>query len=412
MMSAAHTTRAHARLSPSAAKRWMACPGSVREEAKFPDSSSSFADEGTAAHELAQHCLEKSADADAYEGFFVNLTESKPINAKPLGERSVRIDAEMVDGVQVYLDHVRGIMSSATEWEVEKRVDLTSVPGMEGGTADFLAYDEKTGVLHVVDLKYGRGVAVEVEGNPQLFCYGLGALTLYGNRRVMELQLHIVQPRASHRDGPVRTWTADPLDLHLFRTDLRLAAERTAEPDAPLAAGDWCKFCKAAPACETLRSRALSVAQAEFGEVGDAVRLPDLAVMTQDRLGALLEEITLVSDWTKRVLDFAHQEASHGRVPTGFKMVAKRATRKWRSDEDVLPALRALAGVRQSELFTEPELKSPAQVEAVMPGKNKEERKKAIANLVVSESSGTVLAPLDDKRPAVRPDAATEFEAV
>lgn len=349
-MAIAHTARAHARLSPSAAKRWMSCPGSVREEAKFPDTSSAFADEGTAAHELAQHCLEKATDADAYVGCYVNLTESKPVNPKPLGGRSIAVDEEMAEGVQVYLDHVRGIMSSATEWEVEKRVDLSSVPGMEGGTADFLAFDEESGVLHVVDLKYGRGVGVEVEGNPQLLCYGLGALTLYGNRRVAELHLHIVQPRAPHPGGPVRTWVADPLDFHMFRTSLHVAAGRTLEPDAPLAAGDWCKFCKAAAVCPVLREKALQVAKAEFGEVGDGIQLPQPASMTPDQLGALLEEVTLVSDWAKRVLDHAHQEASHGRIPTGFKLVAKRATRKWCSEEEALPVLRQRAGGNESAL--------------------------------------------------------------
>ena len=111
-----HTTRSHAKLSPSASKRWLSCPGCIPMQQGIPDTSSAFADEGSGAHELAQKCLETGHDADKYAGWFVNLDQSKPISPKSLGNRSIAIDDEMVDGVQVYLDFCRVSPRSMRRW--------------------------------------------------------------------------------------------------------------------------------------------------------------------------------------------------------------------------------------------------------------------------------------------------------
>lgn len=400
-----HTKRKHARFSPSGSKRAMMCPGSIRMQEGIPDTSSIFADEGTAAHTLSEFCLQHDLDADRFAEQFVNLDAEEHLRVctERFGKRSFLINAEMVDGVQTYIDVCREVVALSTpdlEFEYEKWVDLSNIPGMEGGTADFAAYDPITKRLTVADLKYGRGVAVEPQENTQLLCYALGVVNRYHNRGIGSIELIVVQPRCPHPKGPVRRWETDAVTLLDFEVDLAAAAAATEAPDAPLKAGDWCKFCKAEPFCSVKRERVLEITQAEFGPYDDKPTLPVVAQMTPDELARVLRMRTEIGSWFARVDEFAHAEAAHGRGPTGFKLVAKRATRKWR--DDAVNVAQALGDKGVTDIWTEPELLSPAKVEPKMPGKNKVERAKALEELTVKESSGTVLAPDEDPRPAVK----------
>jgi hypothetical protein len=417
-MSNDHTQRAHARLSPSAASRWMACPGSIAMSQGIPDTSSPYADEGTAAHTLADHCLQNSKQPEDFVGWFVNLGESKPLSKKSLGERSWEITEEMVDAVSVYVDHCNALMNDGCECEIEAFVSLThlGVDGLDGGTGDFLAYHPGDKVLNVVDYKHGRGVAVNPDENPQLLSYATGAVNRYHNQGISKLRLTVVQPRAA--GGGVKTWEANVADLLDFCEDMIEAAERTIEASRKfdvatgvdcttpwarqyLNAGDHCKFCKAAATCPARRDLAMAGAMAEFDAVGE-ITLPVVHEMTPDQFAKVLKEAEQISGWCARVIEYAHAEATRGRVPTGYKLVAKRATRKWK-DEAEAQARMELLGI---EPFQAPKLKSPAGAERDFPGKNKTERANAMAALVSKESSGTALAPLDDPRPAARADAA------
>jgi len=414
-----HGARAHARLAPSASWRWWNCPGSIRMSAGIARTSSVYADEGTAAHELAQYCFEKGFDADRFAGEFVNLdaADGRRIDKSEIGDRSFPIDDETVEGVQVYLDLVREIaarprngFAGGIEYDCEQFVDLTylGVAGLDGGTADFAAYDPNEKSLELVDFKYGRGVPVDPQRNTQLLCYALGAIRRYSNRGLAKLRLTVVQPRCPHPGGPVRTWEADVLDLLDFEAELKTRALATFDPEAPLKAGEWCKFCPAGAVCPERRNHALALAQAEFSAVGD-MTLPVVAELSGERLSALLGHVGEIEDFCRRVKDHAHLEAAHGRTPPGWKLVAKRATRKWTDESTVEWALAEAFGIE--DIYQPRKLKSPAQIEPMMPGKNKAARAAALADYVSKESSGTVLALESDPRPAAQADA-SEFGEV
>jgi len=412
----AHAQRGHAKLSPSASKRWMTCAGSIRMSEGIPNTSSRFADEGTSAHELAQHCIETGLDADRFAGMHVNLDGKTPAEkfvATANGERCFLVDEEMVDAVQIYLDDCRKIMAiEGVECEVEKWLDLSrlGVEGLDGGTGDFLAYVPSTQELYVKDFKYGRGVPVDPRKNSQGLCYAVGAVNRFHNRGLRKLHIGIVQPRCPQPgdEAPgVRTWECDVVDLLEFKADLIAAAKRTAEKDAPLTAGEHCRFCPAAATCPERRNQALAIAQAEFSALGE-MELPVVEQMKPEELAKVLRDVDQLEDFARRVKEYAHHEATHGRCPPGFKLVAKRANRKWKDETAVSSLLEDMLG---DAVYTEPKLKTPAQVEPLMPGKNKAARAKALESLVSKEPSGTVLALEGDPRPAVRADASEFAEA-
>lgn len=416
-MSANHAARSHARLSPSGFARAFACPASVRASEGLPDLGSRYADEGTAAHELGEHCLKTAFDTDRFIGWWVNLdgaNASEKFTIKPLTEdRSFEITEEMAAAVQVYVDHIRGIIATSSdefEYGIEMWADLSylSIPGMEGGTADFAGYDPVTKTVEVADNKYGRGVSVSPQDNPQLLGYGLGVVRRFHNRGVAKVRLHVIQPRASGE--PIKIWEADAVDLIDFEADLVRAAKRTMDDDAPFVAGSHCKFCKKSPTCDARRDESLRIAQAEFSPVGE-MTLPVVADMDTAAIAKVLEEVNQVEDWCRRVKEHAHHVATHGAGIPGWKLVAKRATRKWKDKEAAAFLLSDIVPAEKGSIWTEPELKSPTQVEPLMPGKNKKERAAALADLCSKESSGTVLAPENDPRPPVRADAAGEFSA-
>ena len=397
-----HATRAHARLAPSAAHRWMSCPGSVRLSVGIEETPSAFAAEGTAAHMLAEKCMETGFDAERFKGWTVNTAAKDPKLAVQQGwpvnnTTTFMVDAEMVDGVQLYLDVVREIAAEAEEWAIEQRLDMSSlVPGVFG-TGDFIAYiarHRETGKRRIViaDLKFGKGVAVDVKANEQELTYAAGVAGRYHNRGVDEVELVIVQPRAPHRDGPVRRWVTDVVTLFEHIVALQNAADATAADDAPFNPGDACKFCRAAGKCNALYQRVMEIT------------MTDPTVRPARPWKEESAEIELVKTWAKRCEEHHHAEALRGRMPEGAKLVGKRPTRKWKDEGDAVTTLQ-LAGVSDDDIYATT-VRSPAQLEKLL----SKSEKALMADLVIKSSSGTVLAPLDDPRPAVDPNDASGFD--
>jgi len=389
-----HGSRAHSRLGASIAHRWLACPGSVRLSYGIEDKQTIFAAEGSAAHELAEMCLRKNfAPAADFIGETIIV-----------GNHTFEVDEEMAEAVQLYVDTVRALYEDGDILFIEHKFDLTSVYDGMFGTNDCGIY-KPCGKVIVLDYKHGAGHAVEATANPQLMYYGIGLLSVPSLKgaRVTEVELVIVQPRAPHRDGPVRSWTTDPLSLLDFAADLRAGAIATTEPDAPLAAGEHCKFCPAAGICPAMRDLAITKAQDEFVDVV----APDL---TDADLANLLEKASLIEDGIRAIRAEAFNRAQGGAQIPGWKLVAKRATRKWAGEPDVVKGKLALDFRLTREQIVEEKLRSPAQIEKLLKGDDK----KAIAGLVVAESSGVTLARETDRRAEAKPqrDAADDFDPI
>lgn len=371
------TELAHSKLGASSMYRWSKCPGSVRECEGKENISSSYADEGTLAHEIAAEVLQT-------------------------GSCSREVDPEMREHIEVYRQEILTQFKSrpGNHVLIEHRFDLSSVHPGCFGTADAIVYNPWEKILYVTDLKYGAGLPVEVENNSQLMYYGLGALLSF-NRPCSFVELVVVQPRCPHKDGPVRRWRIPAIDLLDFRADLRAFAQKTEEPDAPLVPGSHCRFCIAAATCPGLKSKALAMAKRAFA--ADKPYEPeDLAVA--------LSRADMVEAWAKSVRAFAYSEAQRGRVIPGYKIVQKRATRRW-SDETKAAAkleeLRTQDGVTSFTIYNPPTLRSVAQIEKEL--KTADIAKEAIADFVISESSGTKLVPENEPGEPVKIGPAAVF---
>lgn len=395
---------AHAKLSPSAASRWMNCPGSVALCATVPRKSSSFADEGTAAHGLAERCLIEKVDAAAYVGRIISVlprgTSILKPGAKP-GKDCYEVNDEMVESVQMYLDAVR---EPGCQIVPEARLSLEHYwPGMFG-TADAQAFDKATGTLHVFDLKYGAGVLVAPDWNPQAMIYALGALGPEAPAWVENVRIVIVQPR--HRNGGVMDWTIPSEDLMKWANEeLVPAAHRTMEKDAPLVAGDkQCRFCDAKAICPALLGKSLEIAQTAFKDVitePKTVHLPDPASMTTEQIANVLDFSELLSSWVSAVNAHAEQIALNGGVIPGRKLVRKTTRRKWIDEAATAQALAPLG-----EALYERKLKSPAQVEKLVKDKD---AKKSLATLWENPEGELTLVHESDRRQGVQVNLLAAF---
>lgn len=362
----------HSPIGASSMYRWAVCPGSIRESVGKEQAESIYAKEGTEAHKYAAEWLKE---------LFT------------LGKLSRKEKGEMYDAVAVYVQWVWNNFRSedGDVLLVEHGFDLSAIyPGCYG-KADVVIWKPKARRLIVGDFKYGAGILVSVLDNLQMQYYALGAMvdTKYPAEIV---EMVIIQPRFEGVD-PIRSQVIDAIDLYDFATDLQRFAKATEDPNAPLVPGEHCRFCPAAPTCPELHNQTTEIAKLEFS-----------SALSYDpmKLKKALDMKPAIQAWLKNLDEFAYREAEAGRCAPGYKLVEKRPRREWIDEEAVRKELKSL-GIKVNQIMTEPELKSPAQLEKIIaPSK--------IAHLIKSESSGHALVPEDDKRPAVKPSAKEEFK--
>lgn len=372
-------------LRPSSAHRWMACAAAPARELGIPEAPSAYRDEGVAAHQVAAARLLEGKAPTEYVGRVLNVEDA--------GEapRTWRVDLEMAHEVQKYLDYLGGMRCA---WrEVEYRIPMTGILPVKG-TADLALIEAGTKRLHIMDLKYGRGVKVYPAYNEQLMLYALGVLQeLESLYEIDEVVLHIVQPRIDHYDA----WTTTPAELQGFRNDVQAAVLRAQAPDAPATPGAHCKFCRFKAQCRELAEYNLHAISREFGDPLDAP-LPVADGLTLDELGRLLESAGEIRDWLSALEARAHAEIENGGAIPGWKLVAGQGRRKWTAtDEDVIAlAKRKRLAIDQ---FMPRELASPAGLEKTL---GKAKFVKLGFPLLLDKSEGKpVLAREDDRRQAL-----------
>jgi len=363
----------HSKIGASSMHRWAKCPGSVRLSDGMPNISSAYAKEGTLAHEFA-----------------AKLLMHGHINAPIIPT------TEMLEACEFYVDTIKQDGPFDERW-VEEKFDLSAIhPGLYG-TADAVMYDAHKKILRVYDFKYGAGTLVDAYNNQQLQYYGLGALLSTGVG-CEEVELVIIQPRGVSEDK-VRRWRFKSIELLDFAADLEEAAIKTEAKDAKLVAGEHCRFCPAAAKCPEVHDTALALAKLDF-----QVDKPYDSV----KLGKALDFIPKFEAWAKMVKEFAHGVANRGEEIEGFKLVDKKATRKWRHcDDTTITTLMSEFDLWEKDcsVYT---IKSPAQIEKLLT----KEQKIELAELVIKKSTGTTLVPVSDKRQALSVGPQNEFGEV
>lgn len=362
-MSKAPAPKLHAKLSASGAHRWMACPGSVAAEDGLPDKSSSFAEEGTIAHDVMEKCLKGGWNAS-----------------------TVCDDAEMADAVQVYLDYVRSFPARGKPL-IEARVNFSRwVPGGFGTADTILFYDD---TMHIVDLKYGKGVRVSAEENPQAQLYALGAYADYGEFfDIKNIKIAIVQPRIDN----ITEWEISFDDLMKFGEAASQAAETAFTPNAPRVPGEkQCRFCKAKATCPALFKLTTDVILSDFDDISGA---PAPNNLTTEQMSKVLTAKPLIEAWLEAVEKFATEKIASGGGFPGFKLVEGRSIRKWIDEDVAAERLQCLIGERAT--WTR-KLISPSQAEKILGKKQKAE----IEDLAFKPNGAPTIAPESDPRPSV-----------
>jgi len=369
----------HALLSASGAHRWMNCPPSARLEREFEDNSGEAAAEGTAAHALAEHKLRKA----------LKRRSKKPISKYDSDEMDVHTDG--------YVEFVQELIALAKQEcsdpvvLIEQRLDFSKYVPDGFGTGDCVIISD--GTLHIVDFKYGQGILVSAEENPQMMLYALGALELFdGIYDITEVSMTIYQPRRES----VSTFTLDKESLYRWAEEvLKPIASLAFEGSGECVPGEWCRFCRAAVMCRARAEDKLNLARFEFA------RPPLLADSDIEEILSKLDDLTA---WASDIKGYVLEAAvSHGKEWRGFKLVEGRSVRKYADEDAVVEATKA-AGYR--DIYRQ-SLITLGEMESLL---GKKRFVEVLGHLIVKPQGKPILVPMSDKRQAISTAAINEFE--
>lgn len=371
----------HYKYGGSTAARTLACPSWIDLAATLPKDvspTSPYALEGTALHECMENIL--NGDIDSPEACLGMTIEAEP-------NYFVTIDEDQVERLNIALEawdafcKQEGIVDFATEQTFELTEHI-------GGTADVIAWSDD--VTYVVDWKFGQGIAVSADNSAQGMFYAMCAR--HEKPELFEgkgMAVAIIQPIPSRDDhDTLQVWNV-PADAYAkFRQEYFASVAYEGEP--VYNTGPHCTFCPAAAVCPS-----------KSGQAEVLKRLnPEQAALVGRNLELALE----LEGWINQVKKLAHEQMEIGTAIDGFKLVQKRATRKWDDEDAVEKKLRKMVragtkGLKVADILTAPKLISPPQIEKLF--KQKEIDFSKIGDYIVSESSGTTIAPDSDKRQAV-----------
>ena len=404
----------HARLGASSSKRWMNCPGSVQLSEGMPDNTSIYALEGTAAHELGERVIASQLKLQGGTPFDY-VGETIEVEGDDDEITLILVTEEMATAVEVLVKHAWDRFEELLELDpdaeifLERTFDLSPLnpPEPMFGTADITIWCPNLNHLEVIDYKHGQGVVVEVEENSQVMMYGLGATVAQGTVPAT-IRVTIVQPRVDHPDGPVRSYDFDRERLISFKHELFEAAERTHDPEAPLAVGDWCKFCRSKAVCPAQKDHAVALATVEFDVIPEedlAEQLPNPGLLTDMEVANIVARAGIVMDWLREVESHALTTMQQGGTIPGYKLVEGRTNRRWINDEVAEKYLQR-QGLKKDERNTLKVI-SPAQAEKKMKARGKNPAR--LERLWEKPQGQAKLAPVSDKRPELQPSADADF---
>lgn len=384
----------HALLGASSAHRWLICPPIARLEEQFKDRGSSFAEEGTAAHELAELALAKR--------FKLMATRSVNEKLKKFRSENSYYDQSMEDYVEAYCDLVEERINHYQDAviELEQKVDFTKWVPEGFGTSDVVVLADNT--IEIIDLKYGKGVPVDAYLNPQLMLYALGAVDKYDIIYEFEtVRMTIVQPRLDN----VSTFEIDKEEL-LYWAD-NYVAPRAAQ--AWEGTGEWTitddvvKFSK-------VRAQLRLRAERNFSLV-DKYELKESPLLTNEEIAEILDRAPEIKKWLDHVEQYALNKAlTEGEEFPGWKVVAGRSNRKI-SDEESLLFLLEAEGFEDDEILKPRALQAIGQLEKVV---GKKRFAELASDFIVKPEGKPVLVTEKDKRPALNSmeNALNDFEGV
>lgn len=368
----------HAKLSASSAHRWMNCNPSANLEREFANRTSEAAAEGSAAHALCEHKLRKA----------LKMRSTRPVSKYDSDEMEMYTDSYVefvLEKIEVAKQHCADPFVL-----IEQRLDFSCYVPDGFGTGDCLIVADK--LLHIIDFKYGLGVLVDAEENPQMMLYALGALRLFDALYDIDtISMSIFQPRREN----VSTWTITVAELEEW-------AEKTLRPKAELAfkgegefnPGPWCTFCKAAVKCRARAEEKLALAQYEFAK-------PPL--LTDEEIEDILSRLDDLTKWANEIAAYAQDAAiNHGKQWNGYKLVEGRSNRKY-TDESAVIAAATAAGYL--DIFKK-SLIPITEMEKLMGKKTFAE---VLGGLVIKPQGKPTLVPASDKRPAIHTDAKHDF---
>lgn len=373
----------HALLGASSAARWIACTPSARATENLPDEETKYAAEGTRAHELCETILRNNLlwweSNKPMREISPQLISIPPIDA-------IR-DAEMIKAANQYVSFIHDLWVGYAVRPmvfIEQEVDVSRwVPG-GFGTCDCLLIGD--GILHIIDFKYGQGVPVNPEHNPQLMYYALGAYALFdGIEEVDTVRLSIVQPRMQEEP---QTWELPLADLLTWaREVLQPAAELAWRGEGEFVTGEHCRFCKAHPNCRAWKDK--------YGPLAGFEPYPEPATLSDEELGEWLQKLEGLAAYAKDLEEYAQQAILDGRSLPGWKLVQGRSTRKW-TDQDAAFRQMEHDGIDEAMLYT----RTPISLTAAERMIGKKKFAETMSAFITRAPGAPKLAAASDPRPA------------
>ena len=352
----------------STAKRVINCPASVALVNKVPPKGSSdYANEGTMLHNAIAEYWEKSHKPETFIGY---------------EHSGVTLDEDLFE--RKFLPAIKAIDDldplAMMQYAVETLVSFPTEPELEGvfGSTDFLG--RIGNCAYVIDWKFGDGVYVEAEENPQLLFYAAAAMATpkveWVFKDVTTVMMVIVQPRFG-----VSTWETSPKRVKQFERDLIEAVKKAKRPDAEFCRGDWCKWCAAKPVCPLMTGAADRALKAKIDDLDKA------------QIAKYLEDVDYLEDWMKSLQELAETIIKNGGSVDGWKLVEKRATKKW---VDETTAEEYLSRHLDETDYTTKKIITPTQAEKLLKAQGVE----LSDGVIDKSSSGLTLVKDSDKRPS------------